>query len=199
MAYTVIRQYTVETANADEAVRRAAAGFLPLIQQAPGFLSYRMIKADDGTLITVSTFETRVQGEESIRMAAGWIKENLGQLLPNPPTVIGGEVLVRRVIDSEPRNFAVMRRYPKVTDITEATRRVEEGLLPILSKQPGFASYSVLDPGDGSVVSLRSFRDRASAEESSQEAGGWVRENLAELLPDPPIVTSGEVVGGAHK
>jgi quinol monooxygenase YgiN len=197
MAYTVIRRYTVEPADADEAVRRAAAGFVPLIRKAPGFVAYRMVKADDGTLITTSTFETRAQGEESVRMAAGWVRENLGALLPNPPTVVGGEVRVRHVAAGVEPAYGVMRHYPKVTDLAEAERRVEAGLVPILRKLPGFASYLVVDPGDGSVVSLSSFRDRAQVQQSSQEARDWVQQNLADLLPEPPQVTTGEIVGGA--
>ena len=186
-----------EDARTEERAWRAAAGFVPLIRQAPGFMAYRMVKGDDGTLITVSTFGTRAQGEESIRLAAGWVKENLGSLLPNAPTVIGGEVRVRHVVTGEQPKFGVMRRYPKITDMDEAERRVEAGLVPILSKLPGFATYLVVDPGDGSVVSLSSFRDRGVAEQSSQQAGAWVQQNLAELLPEPPEVTTGEIVGGA--
>jgi hypothetical protein len=38
------------------------------------------------------------------------------------------------------------------------------------------------------------FEDRAGAESSNERAAGWVRENLAELLPNPPQITAGEVV-----
>ncbi|MGA5206139.1 hypothetical protein [Streptomyces variegatus] len=44
------------------------------------------------------------------------------------------------------------------------------------------------------MVSAGVFQDRAGAEESTGRAGGFVRDRLAELLPNPPQVTAGEVV-----
>jgi hypothetical protein len=44
------------------------------------------------------------------------------------------------------------------------------------------------------MVSAGVFQDRAGAEESTGRAGDFVRDRLAELLPNPPQVTAGEVV-----
>ncbi len=199
MAYTVIRRYMVEQPNVDETVRRAIEGFMPLIQNALGFLAYRLVKANVDILITTSTFETRGQSDELSRMADEWIKENLNPLVPDPAFVIGGEVRVRHVIASEQATFGIMRRYPRVSDVAEASRRVETGFLPIISKLPGFGSYLFVDPGDGSAVALSNFRDRATAEQASQKAHDWGRQNFARFLLDPPETTTGEIVGGAFK
>jgi hypothetical protein len=43
-------------------------------------------------LASVSVFESREGAEESIRMAADYIREHLASLLPNPPEVTAGEV-----------------------------------------------------------------------------------------------------------
>jgi len=199
--YTVIRRHVVEQANVDEIVRRTIEGGIPIIQKAPGFLSYRLVKADDGTLITISIFETPAQGDESRHMAAAWFKENLSSLLPNPPQVIGGEVRVRHVMGGAPPTFGVMRRYPRVTDIAEVARRIEAGGLvgglPTTSNLTGFATNVLVDPGDGSAVSLSAFRDRATAEQSIQVAHDWGQQHLAPFLLDPPEVTICEIVGGA--
>jgi len=106
-------------------------------------------------------------------------------------------VRVRHVNESEQPRFGAMRRYRGVRNVEEAARRVEGGLVPILSKLPGFASYLVIDPGDGGVISLTAFRDRAAAEQSSQEARNWVQQNLAELVSGAPEVTTGEVLARA--
>ena len=149
--------------------------------------------------ITISTFETRAQGDESSRMSAAWVKENLSSLVPTPPQVIGGEARVRHVVPGAQPRFGVMRRHPRVSDIAEVSRRVEAGALPIISKLPGLGSFLFVDPGDGSAVSLSSFLDRATAEQSNQQARDWGRENLAQFMPDPPEITMGEIVGGAVK
>ncbi|MFB7927548.1 MULTISPECIES: hypothetical protein [Streptomyces] len=89
---------------------------------------------------------------------------------------------------------AVIRRYEGVTDPAEAGRRVNEGFVPLLREVRGFVAYYWVDAGGGVMVSTSVFEDRAGAEESTERAGGFVRERLAELLPHPPQVTAGEVV-----
>ncbi|MEU3933309.1 hypothetical protein AB0E85_14915 [Streptomyces sp. NPDC029044] len=89
---------------------------------------------------------------------------------------------------------AVIRRYEGVTDPAEAGRRVNEEFLPLIRQVRGFVAYYFVDAGGGVVVSTGFFEDRAGAEESTERAGGFVRDRLAELLPNPPQITAGEVV-----
>lgn len=90
--------------------------------------------------------------------------------------------------------YAVIRRYEGVSDPAEAGRRVDEGFVPLLRQVPGFVAYYWVDAGDGVMVSTGVFQDRAGAEESTERAADFVRDRLAELLPQPPQVTAGEVV-----
>ncbi|AMW09142.1 hypothetical protein A4E84_06320 [Streptomyces qaidamensis] len=89
---------------------------------------------------------------------------------------------------------AVIRRYEGVTDPAEAGRRVNEEFLPLLRQVQGFVAYYFVDAGGGVMVSTGVFQDRAGAEESTERAGDYVRDRLAELLPNPPEVTAGEAV-----
>lgn len=93
-----------------------------------------------------------------------------------------------------PAVYATVRRYEGVTDPAEAGRRVSEGFVPLIRPIPGFVAYYWVDAGDGVMVSTSVFEDRAGAEESSERAADFVRDNLAALLPNPPQVTVGEVV-----
>jgi hypothetical protein len=90
--------------------------------------------------------------------------------------------------------YASMRVYEGVTDPSEAGRRVDEGFIPLISEIDGFVAYYWVDAGDGVMASTSVFQDRAGADASNQRAAGWVEENLAELLPNPPRITAGEVV-----
>jgi len=90
--------------------------------------------------------------------------------------------------------YAVVRRYDGVTDPAEAVRRVQEGFVPLLREVPGFVAYYLLDAGDGVIVSTSVFQDQAGSEESTKRAAGYVRENLASLVPNSPQVMAGEVV-----
>jgi heme-degrading monooxygenase HmoA len=201
VAYTVIRRYKVDRRSLDEVVDRARDRFIPRISDAPGFLSYSILRDDDdGDVVSISTFESRVQAEDSVRIAASWVREHLGPLLPTPPEVIGGEVGFRRIgPEATEARFGVMRLYRGVENLDEVARRVEAGLVPILAALPGFGAYSVLDAGGGTVISLSSFRDRDAAERSNREAAGWVRANLASLVPNPPTVSTGEILGARFR
>ncbi len=90
--------------------------------------------------------------------------------------------------------YATVRRYEGVTDPAEAGRRVDEGFVPIIRQVPGFVAYYWVDAGNGVMVSTSVFEDQAEAEESTERAADFVRENLASLLPNPPQVTAGVIV-----
>jgi hypothetical protein len=95
--------------------------------------------------------------------------------------------------------YATVRRYDGVTDIHEATRRVNEGFIQIVSEIPGFVAYYLIDAGGGVLTSVSIFQDRASAEQSNARASDYVRKNLASVLPNPPQITAGEVVAHTAK
>ena len=91
---------------------------------------------------------------------------------------------------------AVIRRYEGVKSVDEAVRRVEQGLQPLIQQVPGYVAYWGIDAGDGVVASISVFQDQKGAEEATQRVRSWVQENVAELFPNPPQVTVGEVVFG---
>ena len=90
--YAAVRRYEGVTDPA-EAGRRVQEGFLPLIQQVPGFVAYYWVAAVDGVMVSTSVFEDRAGAVESIKRAADFVRENLASLLPNPPQVMAGEVV----------------------------------------------------------------------------------------------------------
>jgi hypothetical protein len=96
--------------------------------------------------------------------------------------------------------YATIRRY-EATDQTrtsELIKKAEDSLLPRLSELPGFNTYSLIEAGDGVITSIGFFDTAEHAEESTRVASNWVREeNFHEALPNPPKVTSGQVV--VHK
>jgi hypothetical protein len=93
--------------------------------------------------------------------------------------------------------WATVRRYEGVTDPEEAGRRVAEGFVPLIREMQGFVAYYWFDEGDGVMCSASIFEDRSHEEESNQKAASWVRENLSEVLPNPPAITAGHVVAQA--
>lgn len=78
--------------------------------------------------------------------------------------------------------YCSIRRYR--TDparMDELMHRVDDGFAEDIQREPGFVAYQVLDCGDGSLVTVTSFRDRESAESSIAKAAAWVGDNLSDV------------------
>jgi hypothetical protein len=137
--HAAIRQYQV-AGSVDEVIRGMNEGFVPIIKDASGFRAYYALDAGGGRLATVSVFEDRNGAEESTRMAADWIRQNMASLLPNPPEVLQGEVGAHEeAASAEPLSAAtgtvggVTDSVGGVTDtvggVTDPVRGVTGGLL----------------------------------------------------------------------
>src|SRR4051812_6890217 len=96
--------------------------------------------------------------------------------------------------------FATSRRYEGIdqSKVEELTRKVNDGLIPRLSKLPGFQGYFLIEAGDGVVRSTSLFETSEQAEGSSRVAAEWTQEEkLQELIPNAPTVVTRKVL--AHE
>ena len=92
---------------------------------------------------------------------------------------------------------ATIRRYEGVdtSRTAELTKKVNENLIPSLSKLPGFDGYYLIEAGNGVMTSVSLFDTSAHADESTRFASSWVRdEKLESALPNAPKITFGEVI-----
>jgi hypothetical protein len=65
----------------------------------------------------------------------------------------------------------------------------------LISEHRGFVAYYWVDDSDeGVMFSTSVFEEQADEEESNAMAAEWVKANIAELLPNPPVITAGRVV-----
>jgi hypothetical protein len=92
--FATVRRYEGVT-NPSEAGRLVNEGFLPLISQIPGFVAYYWVDAGSGVMISTSVFQDQSGAEESNKRAAGFVREKLAPLLPNPPQITAGEVVAQ--------------------------------------------------------------------------------------------------------
>ena len=188
----VLRRHTLKPKDVDEVIRRITEGGVPIIKAIPGFVSYAITDAGNGTLVTYSVYESSAGTEESTKKAASWLKENIASMMPTPPQVSTGVVRVREFKDAP--KYGVMRRYqtdPK--NVEQIVDRAKSGFIPLVSHLPGFASYSILDAGNGTLVTLSGFTTQSGVADSTKAAASFVKEHLSALMPNPPEVTSGEV------
>jgi hypothetical protein len=95
---------------------------------------------------------------------------------------------------------ATVRRYEGVDlkGTVELKRKINESLIPKLSKLPGFGGYYVIESDNGVFTSFNLFGTSAEASESDRLVANWLREEKLEAtVPNPPKITGGEVI--AHK
>ena len=90
--YASIRRYQVDPDSVDEVVKRAEERFVPIVSGAPGFNAYYLVNAGDGVVASISVFEDQAGAEESNKLAADWVKDNLAALVTGPPEITAGEV-----------------------------------------------------------------------------------------------------------
>jgi hypothetical protein len=96
--------------------------------------------------------------------------------------------------------YATHRRYEGVDQsrIEELTRKVNDSLIPRLSKLPGFQGYFLMEAGDGAVRSTSLFETSSQAEDSTRISAEWIQEEkLEKLVPNPPKVMTRKVL--AHE
>jgi hypothetical protein len=96
--------------------------------------------------------------------------------------------------------YATIRRYEAVDQsrTSELVKKVDETLMPRLSKLPGFSGYHLIEAGNGVISTVGFFETSAQADESTRVASNWVREEkLEKALPNAPKITTGEVL--VHK
>jgi hypothetical protein len=95
---------------------------------------------------------------------------------------------------------ATLRRYEGVDQsrAPELTQKINESLIPKLSKLPGFGGYYVIESEKGVFTSFGLFETSDQADTSTRVASDWVREEKLETtLPNAPIVLNGKII--AHK
>jgi hypothetical protein len=69
----------------------------PRLSKLPGFNNYFLIDTGNGVMSSIGLFDNSTQANESTRVASDWVRdEKLERVLPNPPKVTAGEVIVHK-------------------------------------------------------------------------------------------------------
>ncbi len=95
--FAAIRYYRAEPGSIDEVAKRVREGFVPLIRETAGFVSYFVLAPADreGAIVSVSVFEDQESAEESNRMAEDWVGQNLSELVVTPEFAAGQIVVYK--------------------------------------------------------------------------------------------------------
>ena len=92
--HAVIRHYKANSQLFDELERRTDE-VETVIRGVSGFVSYYLVRTEDGGGFSVSVFEDKTGTDESIRVAADWVRQNVPQAAGSPPEVMEGRVILQ--------------------------------------------------------------------------------------------------------
>jgi len=90
--FAVIRHYHFDPKDGAEIDRRIHDEFVPLVKGAKGFVRYYWLDTGNGEGASLSVYKDKAGAEESVRLAADYLKEHLSKLLTQKPEIIEGPV-----------------------------------------------------------------------------------------------------------
>ena len=162
--YLTIRKYTDKGGLIDRLIPPVRDGLVPLLKRAPGFKSYYAFASEDAHVVSVGVFDDRRAAVQANGQVCEWVAVHLRDLLPDPPEVTSGEVLVYEE-EAHPEDrpvgneaFVVVQYYDGLTGSPNRTALwIRANLIPRLRGQPGFRTlYTFARDGDatrgGSVI-----------------------------------------------
>lgn len=98
--YIVIRRYRVDPEHIDEVIELTKNRLLPALITIPGFKAFYNVHTGEDALLSLTVFADKSGAELSNKLARESVKEFAGDLLPLPPEIIEGDVVVSEVLDS---------------------------------------------------------------------------------------------------
>ena len=90
--FAVIRHYHFKPEDGKKIDQLVQEGFVPLIKKAPGFVRYYWLDTGEGEGASLSVFQDKAGADESVRLAADFVKTNMSSLLNQKPEVIEGPI-----------------------------------------------------------------------------------------------------------
>ena len=90
--FAVIRHYHFNPKDSAEIDRRVRDEFVPIVKKAKGFVRYYWLDTGKGEAASVSVFRDKAGADESVHLAAEYVKEHLSKFISQKPEIIEGPI-----------------------------------------------------------------------------------------------------------
>ena len=90
--FGVIRHYRFDKKDSAEVDRLIREDFVPIMRRTPGFVRYYWIDTGDGEGASFGVFEDKAGADESVRLAADFVRERMSKLFRQKPEIIEGPI-----------------------------------------------------------------------------------------------------------
>lgn len=91
--FVVIRRYST-AARPEEVARRVGEGLVPILKDLPGYRAYYVFVGEDGRPVSASLTRDRAAAQAANDRVRAWVAAHMADLLPDPPEIMMGEMLV---------------------------------------------------------------------------------------------------------
>jgi hypothetical protein len=201
--HVTLRRYAEVGARMYEIVfRKVEAGLVPRLKALPGFRLYCAFLSEEGEGVSVTVFDDREHAARANAQVLGWVRDNLRDLLPDPPSVIAGECGIAeaardRGADKRQPPFVVDREFENLGPPEEAREAARRHALPLITGSPGFRSVCMFrderERSRGAMVAL--FDARADALRAHERSLQALRDAAADGMAwSPPRVGVGRAI-----
>ena len=90
--FAVIRHYHFDKKDSAEIDRIVQDQFVPIIRKARGFVRYYWLDTGNGEGASFGVFKDKAGADESVALAAEFVRTHMTQLLRQKPEVIEGTI-----------------------------------------------------------------------------------------------------------
>ena len=90
--FAVIRHYHFDKKDSAEIDRLVHEDFVPIMKRAPGFVRYYWLDTGNGEGASFGVFKDKAGADESVRLAADFVRQRMSKLLRQKPEVIEGPI-----------------------------------------------------------------------------------------------------------
>lgn len=90
--YAAVRHYHFKKEDSEKIDQIIQDEFVPTLKKADGFVRYYWLDTGEGEGASLSVFRDKSGADESIKIAAAFVKEKMSTLLTQKPEVIEGPV-----------------------------------------------------------------------------------------------------------
>jgi hypothetical protein len=94
--FTAIREYRMTAGSVDDLMHKVDVGLADVFADQEGFVSYEVLDAGNGRLISITTFADREGAQASIELASDFVRDELGEFGIVRTAFMTGEVMVSR-------------------------------------------------------------------------------------------------------
>ena len=90
--FAVVRHYHFDKKDSAEIDRLIQEQFVPLIRKGKGFVRYYWLDTGDGEGASFGVFKNKEGADESVALAAEFVRTTMAQLLRQKPEIIEGPI-----------------------------------------------------------------------------------------------------------